>query len=327
MLCQNCRAEIDAKVNFCPNCGCKIRGNADLAPFKPNSNSFPLEARKNKEVIFKRQSPLWFKVILIAVALLCFFSILIALMSQDLTDAVSDQLVALREKKITEAYYNFTSREFQKATSLENFHKFVEEYPIFLRNKSVRFIDRSMENDVGKLDAMLMGEQGLEMPVQYRLIDQEGKWKILSIQMENKTEASDNQDDKEEKTKTDSVADSAASDFDATPLYTAIKKQLHSIRQHNLTLAYDEFTSQAFKKETPFKNFEAFVQKQQGFSDNREISLDHLTFDNNIAIVSGILTTNANITYHVDYSLVLEDGKWKILNIEVLPLHDVKDTR
>lgn len=132
----------------------------------------------------KAHLPAWFRFFLIIVAVIGVIAALVIFNTEDITDAVEGQLNALKEGRITEAYYHFTSKEFQESTSLEAFHNFVDTHHFLVHAQSVRFIDRSVDNDKGGLDAMIFvpGENEEEM-VHYRLIKEDDRWKILSIKV------------------------------------------------------------------------------------------------------------------------------------------------
>ena len=167
MNCKNCNAQIDDNAKFCPSCGHSVA----VVPQASHEGSIPK----------------WFKWLLGIIALLGAIGLFLVMGSEDITDTVEDQLKAIRENKIPEAYYNFTSKEFQAATPLDKFKEFVKAYPVLSENKSVRFIDRKSDESVGTLDAVILTKEGKEVNVQYRLVLDKGngKWKIQSVKFED----------------------------------------------------------------------------------------------------------------------------------------------
>lgn len=171
MYCKNCGASLSPNVNYCSNCGHSTKEN----PVQP-SDSQKLTTNK---------SPLWFKALLCLVAIILGGSILMALISEDLTDTVKDQLKAIRKGQITEAYYDFTSKKFQESTPLELFREFINKYPAFSQNQSVQFNDRNVNNHIGTLETILTTSNNDKIPVEYKLIKENDKWKVLSIRLED----------------------------------------------------------------------------------------------------------------------------------------------
>lgn len=100
-----------------------------------------------------------------------------------LVDTVDKQLTALRSDDIVLAY-SYTSKDFQHATSLDDFKRFVDHFPSLKNNKSASFSRREIQNNQGILKGTLQAKDGGETPIEYRLIKEEGKWKILSIDMQ-----------------------------------------------------------------------------------------------------------------------------------------------
>ncbi len=168
MFCQNCAAPIDEKANYCSACGYALRGQAG-----------------QKHAGKPHAAPKWFKWLLGLVLFAGVCGFVLAATAEDFTDTVYDQLRALKKNKITEAYYSFTSKEFQAATSLEQFKAFLAAYPILLNTKGIRFIDKTSSEHLGTLEAFLANNEDHEVKAIYRIIREGDKWKILSISLED----------------------------------------------------------------------------------------------------------------------------------------------
>lgn len=168
MLCKQCGGELQQNFLYCPKCGQKIEKTNEI-PDRP-----------------QKYSPLWFRFFIALVLVVGVFALMFELSSEDLTDTVEKQLKAIRQDQMTEAYYHFTAKSFQEATSLEHFKDFIKNYSFFSHNRSVRFIDRNVNNDQGSLEAVLTPADGKDVQVQYRLIKEDGRWKVLSIRLEDR---------------------------------------------------------------------------------------------------------------------------------------------
>lgn len=109
--------------------------------------------------------------------------ILLALFfTQGIADTAKSQLKALRDGDMIKAY-SYTSKDFRSSTSLENFQKFVDNYPSLKNNKDVSFSDRETSNGIGKLKGTLKSTDGGSTPIEYELVKENGEWKILSIKL------------------------------------------------------------------------------------------------------------------------------------------------
>lgn len=97
--------------------------------------------------------------------------------------AVESQLVSIRSGDVDKAYYTYTSKEFQSNTTLTEFKTFVEHYPAIKENKSISIEEREVKNSDGYISATLHGTDGSALPIQYRLIKEDGVWKILGIRV------------------------------------------------------------------------------------------------------------------------------------------------
>lgn len=98
-------------------------------------------------------------------------------------EAIKNQLDALKANDISKAYYAYSSESFQEVSSEEDFKKFVINHPVFGKNKSFEPQSTSFDRNMVTVIASLTGEDGTKKDVQYRLINTDGVWRILSIQM------------------------------------------------------------------------------------------------------------------------------------------------
>lgn len=100
--------------------------------------------------------------------------------SSRLIAPIDDQLEAIRIEDNATAY-SYTSIAFQKATSLDAFVRFINEYSGLRNNESIIFDERNVKNGIGKVKARLVSRSGTETPVTYQLVKENDRWKIESI--------------------------------------------------------------------------------------------------------------------------------------------------
>ncbi|CAM3013677.1 TM2 domain [Legionella steigerwaltii] len=145
---------------------------------------------KNGNLIQLTQNPSSFKKALMVIGaifawLLLYVGsvfIIIFLLISSLTYPINHQLSALKTGDIEKAY-SYTSKDFQKTTSLSDFKKFINQYPSLKNNKSAFFNERIIENNIGLVKGTLTATDGAKTPIEYRLIWEDGAWKILNIKV------------------------------------------------------------------------------------------------------------------------------------------------
>ncbi|VEB36768.1 Predicted membrane protein [Legionella sainthelensi] len=145
---------------------------------------------KNGNLIQLIQNPSSFKKALLVMGavfawLLVFVGtifIIVLFLTSGLIYSINHQLSALKTGDIEKAY-SYTSKDFQKVTSLSDFKKFIDQYPSLKNNKSAFFNERIVENNVGFVKGTLTAKDGAKTPVEYRLIWEDRAWKILNIKV------------------------------------------------------------------------------------------------------------------------------------------------
>jgi hypothetical protein len=106
-----------------------------------------------------------------------------------------------------------------------------------------------------------------------------------------------------------------------TPVKVA-KKQFEDIRQNNLQVAYDLFSSDA-KVQVSFEEFQKFVSSFH-LSDASTASISFNSRERKLqagvdeAILGGKITLDGSVS-NLEYILVKENDSWKILSFEIPP--------
>lgn len=209
---------------------------------------------------------------------------------------VQNQLEAIEEKRLTEAYYAYTSKDFQVATSLEAFKKFLSSLPLLTQTHTVEF---SRRDTPGKVQANVKTNQE-ELQLLYTLQKQDKGWKVQKIEVMN--EPSEKMD---------------VPDFDATLFQEPIKNHIQAIREKKIEKAYHDYTATAFQEATSLKDFKAFIKDFPVFSENGKVDFKKLTFNNNIGAYEILMTTASGTVFDLKYDLISENGVWKILQIQI----------
>lgn len=131
----------------------------------------------------KRVMPLWFKIVcsLSFLALVCVTAGII--FTESWSDVISCQLNAIKNEDFDKAYQEYTSEAFRKATSKEEFKQFILSHPGFYKAESAFFTKRSIKDNFRTLRGYLSWRDHEDIPVEYRLIKEDGSWKIQSIRL------------------------------------------------------------------------------------------------------------------------------------------------
>jgi Domain of unknown function (DUF4864)/zinc-ribbon domain len=172
MFCSHCAAKVEPGYKYCPVCGARLDSSLREPSLIPN------------ETVLGKKNPLpfWIKFASVIVSLALISAITGILFTETWMDVVNGQLKALRQKDIARAYYGYTSKEFQTATSLDQFRNFTKAYPVFFNNQSAHFIEYTMDQNSGTVKGNLIDNNQEITPIEYKLV-REGKWKILSIHL------------------------------------------------------------------------------------------------------------------------------------------------
>lgn len=268
MLCPRCGVAVQSDFLYCPSCGESLRKS-----FRGN---------------YWRKWLFAFVIVFLLVVLWNVFS------GQNLSEVVEGQLVALRDNKITEAYYEFASRELQGEMPLAAFRELVKSYPALSKNQRVQFQDQQISNDVAMLKGVLISKEQ-ETPVEYNLVKEDSAWKIRNMVI---------------------GIPGVIQNTTSIEWLRPIDAQLRALRQKDIKQAYEEPTSKDFKASTTFEDFNKFVQHYPILTNHSEIAVSAQSIGKNEADVTITLDPEGDAV-PVQFRLMLEDGKWKIWNLSM----------
>lgn len=98
---------------------------------------------------------------------------------------------------------------------------------------------------------------------------------------------------------------------------TVVRDQLSSLKDNNLSKAYQDYTSAEFKQATPFTSFEEFINSYPIFTKHATVNFSDVFFENNKASVTAILEMES-LANPIDYTLIKTGDQWKIFGLRVL---------
>ena len=109
-------------------------------------------------------------------------------LGKPVTNTIASQLKAIKTGNLEKAYYDYTTKEFQKNVSLEQFKQIIRRYTALYNNKTARFNSWKIRNGKeASVKATLKGQDGSTLHAEYKLVKEGSKWKIAAIELEDKT--------------------------------------------------------------------------------------------------------------------------------------------
>jgi hypothetical protein len=176
MFCSQCGFQSASDAKFCSNCGNQLAPEKQTEAATATTPTFATMPQPKKKMAT------WKKVVLGGVVFIILVVSLALYATSGLLVPINAQLEALRAGNLRGAYEQ-TSSAFQQTTSYEQFAAFVKAYPGLFKNKDTSFSDRSWEGSQGHVKGTLIDDSGGVIPIEYRLVKENGKWKILGINM------------------------------------------------------------------------------------------------------------------------------------------------
>ncbi len=283
MLCTHCGSEISENENACPNCGIALNTANHSTETKPKTA--------------QRRMPLWFK-IAVGVALLALIAVTVGIFfTESLVDVVEHQMNALRNQDIEKAYKDYTSKAFQESTSFDQFRDFIEAHPLMIKSPISKFTQRSIDKNIATIKGELTSSDHVKTPIEFKVIREEGKWKILSIRLLKKQ--------------------SSNKENSAQALIEQIKSQLKYIQSGKIDLAYEEFASREFKLATNLPTFKEYIKKYPIFNQYKTASFHRPKINGNAASLSVLLHSSETAAY-LKYYLIFDGVNWKVWSLRIL---------
>ena len=279
MYCKHCGSKVEGHHLFCPTCGNRL--SEEPAKRFPN----------------------WLKALFGLLILGALIALVVQFKKSDSEDVIKNQLNALKTGKLTEAYYEYTSKEFQKSTSLEKFKEVIKSFPLLSQVNSLS-IDEKDENedDQEAIKATLDSDDNQSFKMDYGLTKEDGEWKIVFFKLAEAPKPI-------EETTTESANN---------PIDT-IENQLNAIKSNNVDSAYSDYVTKDFKKATSLKAFKEFVQSHPILSDFTTKRHGAISDTKGVKKIKFWVSDDQGNKNILDYTLAKEGASWKVRGIELLP--------
>lgn len=96
---------------------------------------------------------------------------------------IDNHILALRNKNIPKAYHAYTSDEFKKHTSFEEFQNLVKKYPALHSNIGIALDAICFQENVGYYQGVATASNGEKLVIKFHLTEERGFWKITTLQL------------------------------------------------------------------------------------------------------------------------------------------------
>ncbi len=218
------------------------------------------------------------------------------------------QAIELLKKKEIKTFYNrFIAPEIKQSNSEDKFEQFFKINSVFTNYQSINIKDPYIENNRGLVTVELYNEEGVTtIEMSLKVVD--NNWKITGIHIDKVPETNLSTEDKD------------AKGFKSRELINVIQSLLSSIQKGETAQAYKKFTSGYFQEANSLEQFKEFIEKHPELKGGSSSSFEKIMFNNDIATISGKLYLSNSVYIPVEFDLVQENGKWKILHIFTFPV-------
>lgn len=222
---------------------------------------------------------------------------------------IEGQLKTLQDNDISKAYYLYTSKEFQQATTLEQYNEALKQYPLLFDYTSLEYdySHASIDDNRANVSAILKNKQDTLL-LDYALIKEDNAWKVWGSQIKENDQVAENSD--HQTSLQDPVKESEK-------VIEVIKGQLNHLRANDLSKAFNDYVSTDFQQATPFSVFQEFVKNYPILTQYQKVTYSDVVFDNDKANV--VVTLQKDQTLNpVEYTLVKIGDQWKVYGFRVL---------
>jgi hypothetical protein len=207
---------------------------------------------------------------------------------------IVQQLVSLKERQLTEAYYDYTSKDFQKTISLDSFKKYIKTNPVLQNPKSFLVEDEALQGSISTIRGYIIAEDGSSLEAIYKLIFEDERWKILSISPVERN-----------------VQEEIPQTSMTKEMLEPVKSFLSEIQKPDFNNVYPTLVTKSFLENTPYTEFQKFAVKNPILTS----FTDYEIVDHQLIRGRGELYVMLNPEHDeipAAFTVIKENGSWKI---------------
>lgn len=212
---------------------------------------------------------------------------------------IDAQLKYFRANTIPKAYDETLSKEFKKATTLQAFTEFVKQYPILFKHKEVE-VRQPTPTEERVAITVVLDPDSEAVPVDYILINEEGRWKIWSMVVSPQVWGS-----------------SEHLVRDLSTMKKRIELMFKDLQTKEIAKVYQEYASEAFQKNTTLEAFQDFLKDYPILTNFNVLEAQEPTFKKGTGQLN-VQLKSLHGTALVEFMMGIEKGKWKIWGMKIL---------
>lgn len=107
-------------------------------------------------------------------------------------------------------------------------------------------------------------------------------------------------------------------------LLTVIENLITTIQANQIQKAYQEYTSEQFKKTSTFEEFDSFVKGNPEFLNSKNAFFGNIARKpKGVYSIEGTLIANNGDSVRMEFDMVMEKGEWRVIGVKVLPAEPV----
>lgn len=216
---------------------------------------------------------------------------------------IEHYLSTIKNKDFATAYDKYLDFTVQDTTPFALFKSYIDQYPSHVNHNAVTITDPYVENGMGSLEAKLESLDDLTL-VEYGLALRGNQWKIIGMHINKISKTTDARQSIEEHIP-----------LESSGLVDVVQAFLTALRKNEVREAYENYTSILFKKEISIPLFDRLLEEHPLLVNHSSWNFGKLMFNNKIATLSGTLIDKKKHHSVVEFDLIQDNNKWKILHI------------